>query len=200
MINEIYALDLHQFKKQMAPMGVKVQEVGGDGNCLFRSIADQVAGDESLHMRYRKEAVDYLLQNKNTYSFFMNEDKPLEEYCREMKMPSVWGGQLEMNALAHRFQFNVIVHQINNPSIAQIFFEPFEHYPVVHLSFHLKSHYSSLRRADDPCTKGVSPISEHPIGHDLEANKLAMKTREVSIDAAKEIGEEPETKLLDKLT
>lgn len=52
--------------------------MGGDGNCLFRSIADQLEGDESLHMNYRIEAVQYILNNKDIYIPFIEDDETIE--------------------------------------------------------------------------------------------------------------------------
>jgi OTU domain-containing protein 3 len=34
-------------------MGLKVQNINGDGNCLFRAIADQLEGDQEKHGFYR---------------------------------------------------------------------------------------------------------------------------------------------------
>jgi hypothetical protein len=42
-----------KFKVQLRQYGLKVVEMGGDGNCLFRSIADQLEGNEKLHRKYR---------------------------------------------------------------------------------------------------------------------------------------------------
>lgn len=37
-----------------------MRDVKGDGNCLFRSIADQIDGDEDMHGIYRNIAVEYI--------------------------------------------------------------------------------------------------------------------------------------------
>ena len=50
---ELYDQDVAKFKQQLAPMMLKVVDIDGDGNCLFRAIADQVDGDESFHHLYR---------------------------------------------------------------------------------------------------------------------------------------------------
>lgn len=62
--------------------------------------------------------MDYILENQDDYAAFMDEDESLETYCRRMRRSKKWGGQLEMNALASRFQFNVIIHQMGRPSMA----------------------------------------------------------------------------------
>jgi OTU domain-containing protein 3 len=35
-----YEQDLVKFRIQLAEYGLKLKEIGGDGNCLFRSISD----------------------------------------------------------------------------------------------------------------------------------------------------------------
>ena len=36
----LYEQDLAKFKEQLNPLCLKVKEMGADGNCFFRSIAD----------------------------------------------------------------------------------------------------------------------------------------------------------------
>jgi hypothetical protein len=36
----LYEQDLAKFKEQLDPLCLKVKEMGADGNCFFRSIAD----------------------------------------------------------------------------------------------------------------------------------------------------------------
>ena len=91
-----------------------------------------------------------------------------------MEKNGVWGDQLETNALASTLKFNMIVHRVDTPSMAQIFHEPVGKYPTLHLSYHLNEHYNSVRRIDDPCIKGVCPLEEYEIGHDLEKLKKRL--------------------------
>ncbi len=58
--------------------------MGGDGNCLFRSIADQLEGKEKLHMKYRQEAVDHIEQNKDQYSPFIEDDETIDQYLGDI--------------------------------------------------------------------------------------------------------------------
>lgn len=75
---------------------------------------------------------------------------------------------MELNALASEFKFNVIVHKIDSPSMAHVFHGPIGSVPTIHLSYHMGSHYNSIRRADDPCTVGDPPIKSYVIGHQIE--------------------------------
>mmetsp|Transcript_105454 Transcript_105454/g.304489 ORF Transcript_105454/g.304489 Transcript_105454/m.304489 type:complete len:104 (-) Transcript_105454:5498-5809(-) len=42
-----------EFDAQCALLGVRVNVVKGDGNCMFRSIADQLEGNPQEHATYR---------------------------------------------------------------------------------------------------------------------------------------------------
>ena len=77
---------------------------------MFRAIADQLEGDESQHLQYRLAACKYIKTNKDYYIHFIDEDETIEGYCNDMSKDAVWGGQMEMNALASAFKFNVIIH------------------------------------------------------------------------------------------
>jgi OTU domain-containing protein 3 len=77
---------------------------------LFRALADQLDGDQGQHVRYRIEAVNYIRRNKDMYTPFIEDDETIDQYCDDMIKDGIWGGQLEMNALATSLKFNVIVH------------------------------------------------------------------------------------------
>lgn len=96
-----------------------------------------------------------------------------------------------MNALAMCFGFNVIVHCVDQPSLANVFNEPIGSVPTIHLSFHLDSHYNSIRRGDDPIIKGTLPLNEYEIGHDLDKVKLLMENKnDIVEDEEKEVSDD----------
>lgn len=47
--------------------GFEIKKMDGDGNCLFRSVADQLFGDQERHAQVRKDCMDYMVIN-----FFLN--------------------------------------------------------------------------------------------------------------------------------
>ncbi len=59
-----WKVDLMKFRQQLADFGVAIKEVGGDGNCLFRSLADQVEGLEDRHATYRQRIVQFFLSRR----------------------------------------------------------------------------------------------------------------------------------------
>jgi len=48
------------------------QEIKGDGNCLFRSFADQLFGDEWRHPEVRQAAIDVMEANRDHYQVSLN--------------------------------------------------------------------------------------------------------------------------------
>ena len=74
----LYEEDIKKFKEQLSPLCLKVKEMGGDGNCFFRAIADQITGDENKHMEYRLHAVNYIRANKDMYVPFIEDDETIE--------------------------------------------------------------------------------------------------------------------------
>jgi len=61
-------------EKQLDKINLKLRDVNGDGNCLFRAISDQMTGKESNHRKFRRDAVDYVKNNKDDFAPFIEDD------------------------------------------------------------------------------------------------------------------------------
>ena len=58
----------NNFRRVLALKGMKIKEIEGDGNCLFRAISDQIyQGDQSHHDLIRQACMDYI---ENEREFF----------------------------------------------------------------------------------------------------------------------------------
>lgn len=66
--------------------------MGADGNCLFRSIADQLDGNEKLHMKYRQEAVKFIESHKEDFAPFIEDDETIDQYLADLSRDGAWGG------------------------------------------------------------------------------------------------------------
>jgi OTU domain-containing protein 3 len=51
------------FNKEITPLRLMLKDVAGDGNCLFRSFADQIDGNETSHVLMRDEACNFMARN-----------------------------------------------------------------------------------------------------------------------------------------
>ncbi|KAF4532642.1 hypothetical protein B566_EDAN009823 [Ephemera danica] len=62
------------FAKKMQKKGFVIKEMGRDGACLFRAVADQVYGDQEMHSAVRKHCMDYIERNRDHFSQYVTED------------------------------------------------------------------------------------------------------------------------------
>jgi hypothetical protein len=67
--------DARRFQEALDARRLRVKPVAGDGNCMFRSIADQIYGDEEMHELTREMCMDYMEQNRAHFEpFIANEE------------------------------------------------------------------------------------------------------------------------------
>ena len=50
---------------------MRVNVVKGDGNCMFRSIADQLEGNPAKHPEYRAAIMQYIYDRREDFEPFM---------------------------------------------------------------------------------------------------------------------------------
>lgn len=55
------------FAAQLANLGLELRDITGDGNCFFRALSDQLNGNESEHIRYRREVCKYMRENRDEF-------------------------------------------------------------------------------------------------------------------------------------
>ena len=51
-----------------------IKKSNGDGNCLFRSISDQLYGNENHHEEIRKICMDYISYEKGFFQDYVTVD------------------------------------------------------------------------------------------------------------------------------
>ena len=66
--------------------GVTRKAIIGDGNCLFRAMADQLGYGESRHREIRDKIVETIRLDKEYFADFIDEEEidGVEAYCEEM--------------------------------------------------------------------------------------------------------------------
>jgi len=136
-------------------MGLRIKDVSGDGNCLFRAIADQLEGKPENHAKIRRKVVKHIEQNRSHFEPFVEDDVPFEQYVAKMRTDRTWGGHLEIQAASQAYGVNITIHQHNMPRWEVTNF-PNER--SIHLSYHDGDHYASVRKVTDPDTGVPSEI------------------------------------------
>jgi hypothetical protein len=70
----------------MTSRGVIRKSIIGDGNCLFRAMADQLGYGESRHREIRDKVVETIRSDKDYFANFIDAEEidGVEAYCEEM--------------------------------------------------------------------------------------------------------------------
>lgn len=139
-----------ELEHELASQGLVIKEITGDGNCLFRSLSDQL-GESNTHGQIRHDVVQYLRQHEDDFAVFIEED--FAAYVDRMSNDGVYGGNVELVAFARAYNKHLKIYQ---PGLSYII-KPTEDQgdsvasdEQLHLVYHSFEHYSSVRMAGGP--------------------------------------------------
>ncbi|NXY50471.1 OTUD3 protein, partial [Ceuthmochares aereus] len=133
---------------QLRALGLKLREVPGDGNCLFRALGDQLEGHSRNHLRHRQETVDYMIKRREDFEPFVEDDVPFEKHVTNLAKPGTFAGNDAIVAFARNNQLNVVIHQPNAP-LWQIRGTDKNNVRELHIAYRYGEHYDSVRRIND---------------------------------------------------
>ncbi|KAJ1723905.1 hypothetical protein LPJ61_005786 [Coemansia biformis] len=148
--------DFSRLDRALKKSGLYCKDMAGDGNCMFRALADQVDGTPDTHRQHRESVCDYMAQHSNEFEPFMDETCSFNRYVINMRRQGVFGGNLELVAFARNYRVDIKVYQIggrvfvisgappSNPG------NPNRSMPAVHIAYHSYEHYSSVRNKSGP--------------------------------------------------
>ncbi|OAY78290.1 OTU domain-containing protein 3 [Ananas comosus] len=140
--------NMTEFCAQLDTLGLKIIQVTADGNCFFRALADQLEGNEEEHQKYRAMVVQYIVNHREDFEPFIEDDVPFDEYCESMEKDGTWAGNMELQAAS---LLNSPRWYINNFSGRDG--------SMIHLSYHYDEHYNSVRLKEDSCQGPALPIN-----------------------------------------
>ncbi|XP_023255552.1 OTU domain-containing protein 3 isoform X2 [Seriola lalandi dorsalis] len=103
------------FSNQLQALGLKLREVPGDGNCLFRALGDQLEGHSRGHLRLRQETVQYMSSHRQDFEPFVEDDVPFAQHLSNLSQPGTFAGNDAIVAFARSQQVKVVIHQLNTP-------------------------------------------------------------------------------------
>ncbi|ESO82332.1 hypothetical protein LOTGIDRAFT_53774, partial [Lottia gigantea] len=123
--------------------GFLIKKMGEDGACLFRSVADQVYGDQEMNGIVRKHCIDYMSKNSDFFSQYVTED--FITYLNRKRHDHCHGNHLEMQAMSELFNRRVEVYQYSLEPI-NIFHGDgtYTENEPIRISYHRNAHYNSI--------------------------------------------------------
>ncbi|NXH20876.1 OTUD3 protein, partial [Bucco capensis] len=173
---------------QLRALGLKLREVPGDGNCLFRALGDQLEGHSRNHLRHRQETVDYMIKQREDFEPFVEDDVPFEKHVSNLAKPGTFAGNDAIVAFARNNQMNVVIHQLNAP-LWQIRGTDKSNVRELHIAYRYGEHYDSVRRINDDAEAPANLQMEMLPKNDLnkeEAVKHPKGDSEEDIEVEKE--------------
>jgi hypothetical protein len=149
-----------QFRNQLLNQGHLIREMNSDGNCLFRSLSDQLYNDHGdEHGTVRNEICNHLEQHKDEFQSFllMNEGDEdvmnMNDYVEHMREHTTWGSDIEIVAACRRYNVGIKVFSThygvlrfgnhegkNNDKASEV--------SDLLLSYHGNDHYNSVHPID----------------------------------------------------
>ncbi|GAB4859803.1 OVARIAN TUMOR DOMAIN-containing deubiquitinating enzyme 6 [Ancistrocladus abbreviatus] len=157
--------------------GLEVKRMVGDGNCLFRAVADQVYGDSEAHDLTRQMCIDYMERERDHFSEFITEG--FTSYCKRKRRDKVYGNNVEIQALSEMYNRPIHIYSYSTEPI-NIFHGSYNtDLPPIRLSYHHGNHYNSLvdpRRLSIGAGLGFSSLRGRNI--DKDQVKAAIKAQQ----------------------
>ncbi|KAI9297991.1 OTU-domain-containing protein [Neoconidiobolus thromboides FSU 785] len=154
---DLKAKEEEEIEAIIQPLGLKVSQIKPDGHCLFNAISDQLELRHNKQYNYkelRSLAAKFIRENKDDflpYIPFTDEDLEItfSKYCSDIEKTAIWGGELEILAIAKSLKIPIKVYQANQAPLT-IGPEGENTNDALLLSYHthyysLGAHYNSLR-------------------------------------------------------
>ncbi|XP_072552487.1 OTU domain-containing protein 3 [Salminus brasiliensis] len=136
------------FSNQLKALGLKLREVPGDGNCLFRALADQLEGHSRGHLNLRQETVQYMLSHRQDFEPFVEDDVPFTQHLSNLAQQGTFAGNDAIVAFARSQQLKVVIHQLNAP-LWEINGSDKALCRELHIAYRYGDHYDSVRHTGD---------------------------------------------------
>ncbi|XP_030748716.1 OTU domain-containing protein 5-B [Sitophilus oryzae] len=159
------------FSRCMSTLGYEIKQMNEDGACLFRSIADQVYGDQEFHFQVRQDCMNYIVQNRDYFEPYVTED--FDKYIARKRTWHVHGNHLEIQALSELYNrtIEVYCYQIEPINIFNCSTRILNTYEPIRLSYHRMCHYNSISNPSKPSVGvGLGLPNYHPT--DIDRRRL----------------------------
>ena len=93
-----------RYQRCLRRRGLSLVRVDGDGNCLFRSVAHQVYGDDVHHDVVRRKCMDYMDAEQAFFEPYVEGDaSAFRRYVAAKRRDGAWGDEPEVQALCELY-------------------------------------------------------------------------------------------------
>ena len=100
--------------ERLHSLGLDSVEMEGDGNCQFRSIADQLFGSQQHHALVRALAMAHMRAAADFFGMYFETQGEFEAYLSDMARSRTWGDELTLRACVEAF--GCVAHVVTSES------------------------------------------------------------------------------------
>ena len=101
---------------RLAAIGLRPFDVGGQGNCFFKSVSHQIYGDAAMHINIRMAGIRYLIDHPEIFIHSL-ANETWESYINRMSTPGTWCDNLIIQAVANAL--NCVIHIVSSEICSQ---------------------------------------------------------------------------------
>ena len=131
-------------RRRLDGIGLRENEVDGDGNCQFRAIADQLYGSSDRYAEVRANIVEHLRSNSSRYSAFVPDS--YDTYIENMGRDETWGDHVTLQAASNVYGLEIRVYTSYDGNWERVI-RPTDDGNIrgaIQLSFYAEFHYNSV--------------------------------------------------------
>ncbi|KAK9247899.1 hypothetical protein V1506DRAFT_512109 [Lipomyces tetrasporus] len=154
-IPDLRKIELENIKALTDKLGLVQYDIVPDGHCLFAALSDQLLQRHNITRSVtdlRRKAAAHIRADPDTFAPFLFDEatlamRDLNAYCAELENTAIWGGDMEILALAKEYDCPVSVVMSGRAKLKlnetgnrpELWLAYYKH------SYGLGEHYNSLR-------------------------------------------------------
>ena len=198
-----------KIKDKIEKLDFFIKKMGGDGNCMFRAVSDQVYGNEDYHGIIREKCMKYLLIERQFFSQFVEGgDKEFDNYINMKSKSGVWGDDVELQAISEIYNRPIEIYCGSDKPL-KTFHENVNEFNLkkendekdkdkikispIRISYHGKEHYNSIiprkNNYDVWISYKNSMINKNPGEYEDQILKMKSEEKKEKKEEKKEIEE-----------
>ena len=120
--------------QRLAQIGLIPRDVGGSGDCFFKSVSHQLYGTADLHVEVRMAGITHLHNYPELYIESISDDT-WENYIKQMSIPGTWCDHLIIQAVANAFNCVIHITESNANSLQATIITPALQQEIQHTIF-----------------------------------------------------------------
>jgi len=162
-----------EFSDQLSAVGLKLRDIPGDGNCLFRALADQLEERQVDHKKHRQATVMYMIQQKEDFEPFV--EGSFSNYIDDLGRDGTYAGNDAIVAFAQNNEIDVVIHQLNAPVWTVIGDKKKKSNRQLHIAYHNGDHYSSVRSLNNGTPSSIKLVDDKSLDKKQKIMKEKIK-------------------------